>query len=94
MNFWPNEMPCKGVCLVCVHTCLSFKMLAFFLTCLQKKKRVGWDMHLAGVINLNLIVATKLFKIKIVKNEMSCELCPQLFKRVKFRFIVQVHCSN
>lgn len=51
---------------------LSFKMLTFYLNSLKekKKKRMGWesDMHLEGVINLNVIVIIKLPKIKILRN--------------------------
>ena len=51
---------------------LSFKMLTFYLNSLneKKKKRMGWesDMHLEGVINLNIIVIIKFPKIKILRN--------------------------
>ena len=47
-------------------------MLTFYLNSLKekKKKRMGWesDMHLEGVINLNVIVIIKLPKIKILRN--------------------------
>lgn len=39
MNFWPNEMFAREFSWFVFIPTLSFKILAFYLTCLQEKKK-------------------------------------------------------
>lgn len=71
MYFWPNKMFVREFAWFVFIPTLSFKMLTFNLNSLKEKiKRMGWewDVHLEGVINLNLIVIIKLPKITILRN--------------------------
>lgn len=56
----------------------------------KKKKKMGWewDMHLPGVISLNLIVIIKLLKIKILRNGTYWEIHSQPFEQLRPRFTV------